>query len=191
VCAGCLAQPPAFGHAVAAADYAFPWDRLIGRFKFQQAPELASALAEPLARAVGRRLGEADWPRPGLVLPVPLAPRRAAERGYNQAWELARQVARRLALPASATVLSRWRETPHQVGASRAERLRNLADAFMVEPQLARAVAGRELALVDDVLTTGSTAAAAVAALRAGGARRIEVWVAAQVPASSQLARAK
>lgn len=181
-CGACLVAPPAYSHAVAAADYGFPWDRLIARLKFEQAPELARPLAELLAQAAGERIAQPGWPRPDLVLPVPLAPRRQAERGYNQAWELARRIAPRLGLKAEPLLLERWRETPHQVGASRAERLRNLGDAFLVDPARRAALAGRRIALVDDVLTTGVTAQAAAQALLAAGAADVQVWVIARTP---------
>lgn len=181
-CGACLATPPAFDLAVAAADYGFPWDRLISRFKFEQSPELAAPLAALLADAVAMRLAQTGWPAPDWVLPVPLAPQRLAERGYNQAWDLARRLAPVLGLRASATLLERWRETPHQVGAGRAERRRNLADAFLVDPRHHAAIAGRRLALVDDVLTTGITAEAATRALRAAGAAHVQVWVIARTP---------
>ena len=82
-------MPPPFEHTVCAADYAFPWDALIAAFKFHGRVELAAALAERLLAAV--RASAA--PPPQLVVPVPLAPARLAERGYNQAWELARRLA--------------------------------------------------------------------------------------------------
>lgn len=179
LCGGCLADPPAFSHAVAVADYGFPWDRLIALFKFQQQPELAGTLAGLLVQVVAA----AHLPPVAAVLPVPLAPARLAERGYNQSWELARRAAAQLGLPAWPQVLERWRDAPHQVGASRAQRLANLQGGMWVDlPQQAR-VAGQHLALVDDVLTTGITAQAATQALLAAGAASVQVWVLARTPA--------
>ena len=184
VCGACLRQPPVFAGCVAAVAYAFPWDRLVARLKFQAQPELAGLLADVMQRAlVAPRTGPA-LPTVQCVLPVPLSPARLAERGYNQAWELARRLARRQGLPARADLLLRLRDTPHQVGLSRAERHRNLRDAMWVDTR-AGSVAGRHLALVDDVLTTGGTAAAATLALRAAGAASVQVWVLARTPAPS------
>ncbi len=179
-CGGCQREPPPFAACVAVADYGFPWDRLITRFKFQQQPELATLLAQALCEAVLRQ--PAAVPPAQRVLPVPLSPTRLAERGYNQAWELARRVAAGLGLPAEAGWLLRLRDTPHQVGLSRAERERNLRDAMWLAPAAAAAVAGLHLALVDDVLTTGVTAAAASRALLAAGAASVQVWVLARTP---------
>lgn len=178
-CGACLRHPPAFAHAVAAADYGFPWDRLIAAFKFQDQPEWAGALADLVHEAIARHPG---LPDADCVLPVPLSAARLAERGYNQAWELARRLAARRGLPAHAGALLRLRDTPHQVGAGRDQRLHNLSAALWVPPDGARRIAGRQVALVDDVLTTGATAQAAALALHAAGAASVQVWVVARTP---------
>ncbi len=177
-CGECLREPPPFEHVVCAADYGFPWDRLVSAFKFEGQVELADALAERLAAAV--RL-EAR-PLPQWVLPVPLAPRRLAERGYNQAWELARRLARRLAVPARHDLLARPLETAHQAELPRAERLKNLRAAFAAEAHSRALLAGASVALVDDVLTSGATAREATRTLLAAGAARVQVWVLARTP---------
>ena len=179
-CGACLRQPPPFQHAVAMADYGFPWDRLITRFKFQQQPELAGLLADALAEALRQQAG---LPPVAWVLPVPLSPARLAERGYNQAWELARRLAARRGLPARADWLQRLRDTPHQVGLGRQAREANLRDAMWVPPDAQRQLAGAQVALVDDVMTTGVTAAAATRALLAAGAAGVQVWVLTRTPA--------
>jgi len=161
---------------VAAADYGFPWDRLIGRFKFQGQPEHARLLATLLHTRL-QRSGAAPVQR---VLPVPLSPARLAERGYNQAWELAWRLAAWSGLPADAGALQRLRDTPHQVGLPRRERERNLRDAMWVAPAAAARLAGCRVALVDDVLTTGVTASAATHALLAAGVASVQVWVVAR-----------
>lgn len=179
VCGTCLRTPPPQHGCVAAVDYGFPWDRLIARFKFQDQPELAGLLAALLHDAVA----QAGVPAPHWVLPVPLSPARLAERGYNQAWELARRVAARQRLPALAGALQRLRDDAHQVGLSRRARERNLADALWVPPEAAARLRGHEVALVDDVMTTGATAAAASRALLAAGAAGVQVWMLARTPA--------
>ena len=178
-CGECLRQPPPFAQTVCVADYGFPWDRLIGAFKFEARPELAAVLAECLLEAVT----DAPQAAPDWVMPVPLSPARLAERGYNQAWELTRRVARRAALPARADVLLRPLETAHQAALDRTERQRNLRHAFMVEPRRRALVQGRRIALVDDVMTTGTTVREAAAALVRAGAASVQVWVLARTPA--------
>lgn len=177
-CGDCLRHPPPFERTVAALDYAPPWNGLITRFKFHDGLDLAPAFARQLTAAV-QRSGTA---RPALLLPAPLAPARLRERGYNQSWELARRVGRQLRLAADATLLLRVRDTPHQLDLPLAERAANVRDAFAVEPRRRGELAGLEVALVDDVLTTGETAAEMARALRQAGAARVQVWVLARTP---------
>lgn len=173
-CGACLAHPLPFDACRCAVDYAAPWDRLLIAFKYHGRVELAAALAGRLHLAV------ADEPPVDLVLPMPLAPERLAERGYNQAWELARRVAAALQRPADALALERPLARTPQAGLGRAERRRNLQGAFRVARPAC--VAGRRVALVDDVLTTGATAAEAAQALRAAGAAEVRVWALARTP---------
>jgi ComF family protein len=107
------------------------------------------------------------------ILPVPLHPKRQAERGYNQSALLARRLGRVVALPVREDVLRRVRSTPPQVGLDRAKRRENVAGAFACPPDHP-ALVGKTLLLVDDVCTVGATLAACAEALRAAGAR--EVW---------------
>ena len=159
--------------------YAFPWDQLITKFKFHGQVELARPLADRLARAVQAH-GD---PVCTLVLPVPLATARLAARGYNQAWELARRVARTQRLPARADLLLRALDTAHQAELGRAQRQQNLRAAFYVDPAQRHAVAGHRVALVDDVMTTGATAREAAAALLRAGAAAVDVWALARTAA--------
>jgi ComF family protein len=177
-CGDCLRDPPPCARCVCAADYDFPWDRLIAGLKFQGRTELALVLAPRLVAAVR----DAGLPRPDLVLPVPLAPGRLSERGYNQAWELARRTAAALQLPARADLLLRHRDTERQAELTRAERQRNLRTAFGVEPAQAAVLRGRHVALVDDVMTTGATVREAGAVLLRAGVARLDVWVLARTP---------
>ncbi len=179
VCGSCLRAPPPWAACVAAVDYGFPWDRLLARFKFGQRPDLGA----PLASLLGHALEQSPPEREVIVTAVPLAAARLAERGCNQAWELARRVARTLGLRADAQLLLRCRDTPHQLGLGRAERERNLREALLATPGRARSIDGRRIALVDDVMTTGMTARAATQALLAAGAASVSVWVVARTAA--------
>jgi ComF family protein len=178
LCGGCLRDPPPFEHTVCVADYAFPWAGLVARFKFHGHAELAGMLARRIAAV----LDTAPVPRPALVTPVPLSHARLAERGYNQAWELARRVARHVDVPARADLLLRPLDTPHQAELTRAQRLANLRAAFMVDPRQRSRLEGLRVALVDDVLTTGATAREAAHALLRAGAAAVDIWVLARTP---------
>ena len=163
---------------MAALDYAFPWDGLITRWKFHGQAELTRALVQRLADALcAHQPPDAD-----LLLPMPLGDARLRERGYNQAWELARGLGSRLGIEATPELLRRWRDTPHQVGLSRTQREANLRDAMWIDPRLASRIARRRVALIDDVMTTGASANAATSALRQAGAAQVQVWVLARTP---------
>jgi ComF family protein len=178
VCGSCVAAPPSFDAALAALDYAAPWDRLVTAFKFHDALDLAASFANAIVAAEHAR----GAPRPSLVLPVPLAPGRLRTRGYNQAWEIARRVARSLAIAAEPALLLRVRETVHQLALPPLARAGNVVGAFAVEPRRRDELAGRDVAIVDDVMTSGSTAAELARVLKQAGARRVEAWVLARTP---------
>ena len=179
ICGDCLATPPPFDAAFARVDYAYPWDRLIPAFKFHAALDLAPVFVEAMVEACAGREADADEP---LLAPVPLSDARLRERGCNQAWELARRLAPRLGARAEPSLLLRLRDTPHQIALPPAERAGNVRGAFAVEPRRLGEIRGRTVALVDDVMTTGSTAAEIARVLKHAGAARVEVWVVARTP---------
>jgi ComF family protein len=174
-CGRCLAAPPTFDRAIAAVDYAHPWGGLLVDLKFHGALDLAGALAARLRHAVAQAAG----PPPALLLPVPLSTARLRERGFNQAWELAR----RMGMPARTDVVLRTRDTPRQADLPLADRAANLRGAFAVRPERRACVAGHRIGIVDDVLTSGATAQALAAALRQAGAAEVQVWAVARTPA--------
>ncbi|WP_418319242.1 phosphoribosyltransferase family protein [Piscinibacter sakaiensis] len=177
-CGACLLAPPPFDAALAAVDYGAPWDGLITRFKFHDALDLGDALADRLLAAAQ----DAGPPTFDLLLPAPIGLRRMHERGYNQAWELTRRLARRLGIAASPDLLLRIRETPPQLSLPLAQRLANVRGAFAIEPRRRAELAGRDVVIVDDVLTTGATAGELARVLRQAGAARVQVWALARTP---------
>lgn len=176
-CGACGPSPPPFVRTVCAVDYGFPWDRLITRFKFGGEVDLAAALAGLLHRALPPEAAAV-----GRIVPVPLAPRRLAERGYNQAWEIARRLARRLHVASDAAALLRPADGVHQADLPLAQRRQAVHRAFVADPDRRRGLAGTPVALVDDVMTSGATAAAAAQALLDAGAASVQVWVLARTP---------
>ncbi len=179
-CPDCEAHSPEFDRAVAAVHYAAPWSTLIARLKFQGGSELGQPLGRLLADAVARQGARRTWPRPDVVMPVPLSRQRLAERGFNQSWLIAKACAARLALPAEHRALQRVQHTERLMRMSAEARAQALHGAFVVRPEHTRLVAGRHVALVDDVLTTGATLDAASLALREAGARTVSVWAVAR-----------
>ncbi|MRS98375.1 ComF family protein [Ralstonia pickettii] len=175
-CRACLAGAPDFEATIVIADYAWPLDHLVTGLKFRAQLPLADWLAAQLGNAIAAAPGDL----PDVLLPVPLSAARLGSRGYNQAWEIARRLARRLIIPAHAGALHRVRDNAAQATLDRAERQANLHGAFVVaEP--AR-IAGRHVGVVDDVMTTGTTLAEIATQLKRAGAVRITNVVALRTP---------
>jgi ComF family protein len=172
-CGECLRKPPRFAATVAAHAYAFPVDRLVQALKYEHRLELALPLGDALADAV--LCAPAPFAGVEWVVPLPLSRARQRERGFNQAIEIGRIVARRTGLPL-ARMLSRTVHAPPQASLPWRERRRNVHRAFACNHDLA----GRHVAVVDDVMTTGATLDAAAAALIAAGASRVDAWVVAR-----------
>ena len=189
LCAACLGDLPriepcdayessAFERICCPWRFEFPVDELVRALKFRGERTYARLFGTLLARERGQVAhGVEPAPLPDLVVPVPLHPRRLRERGYNQAAELARFAARSLSLPLDLSLLRRTRATKGQTGLNAFERTHNVAAAFVSTRTLRHAP---RVALVDDVVTTGSTACAAAAALQAAGAGAVELWVVAR-----------
>lgn len=176
-CGACVREPPPLAACFAAVDYAYPWAGLVARFKFGADPGWAPALAALMLRIPGL---QEELRRSDLLLPLPLAPRRLAERGFNQALLLARQLARD---KVETQLLLRLRETGSQATLDRRARHANVKSAFGVEPMRADEVRGRSVLLVDDVMTSGASLHAAAAALRQAGAARVAAVVLARTDA--------
>ncbi|MGQ7816069.1 ComF family protein [Metapseudomonas furukawaii] len=178
-CGACLKRPPSFDRVVAPWRYDFPVDSLITRFKHQGRWPLGRLLGELLARHLAHGFDD-GLPRPDALLPVPLAAPRLRQRGFNQAGMLAGWLARELDIPVELDGLKRHRDGPPQQGLDAVTRRRNLRDAFSLDTR-AR-VHGRHLALVDDVLTTGTTAQVLARLLKGAGATRVDIYCLARTP---------
>ena len=173
LCGRCLRRPPPLDAARAAFVYGPPLDRLLLRYKFHH--DLAAGRL--LARLTARTMAGCE--RPQALVPVPLHPRRLRQRGYDQALELARPLARILHLPLQAGLLQRVRPTLAQSELDADARMANLRGAFQAR---GRGTPPAHVALVDDVMTTGATLHAAAQALRRAGVVRVDAWVCARTP---------
>lgn len=181
-CGQCTRHSPAFNDVIAPWQYDFPIDSLVTRFKHQGKWPLGRLLAELLAQNLQHRF-EDGLQRPDVLLPVPLSNKRMRQRGYNQAAMIAHWLGDALKLPVNERLIKRTKDTPAQQGLDARARKRNLRDAFTLI-DLAR-VAGLHIALIDDVLTTGSTADALARLLIQAGARKVDVYCLARTPKPS------
>ena len=170
-----MADPPVFARARAVARFEDgPARKLVHRLKYSDRAELARPIARWMARAGADVLADAD-----CLAPVPLHAVRLWRRRFNQAAMLAREIAQASGKPCDVSALLRVKATHSQVGLSRTQRAENVQGAFKVAD--GAVVKGRNIVLVDDVLTSGATANAASRALLRAGAKRVDVLVFARV----------
>lgn len=173
LCGECQRRPPPWDAAWAPFRYAWPLDRLESRYKFGR--DLAA----------GRVLGTL-WqlePRmlalPDMILPVPLHRGRLRQRGYNQALELAKPLAKALGIPLQNDLLQRQRATSAQTELDAVTRRRNMRGAFVVRSGVRLPA---HVAILDDVMTTGATLAECARVLKRAGVRKLDVWALARAP---------
>lgn len=171
LCGGCLRKPPPWDDATAALAYCFPVDHLVKQFKFHRKLACGQILAEELLNAVLR----SESAMPQALLPVPLHRYREFFRAFNQSGQLARQLGRGFGIPVREESLNRIRSTRAQSGLDAVGRRKNIKGAFTcVDP------GHSHIAIVDDVMTTGTTMAECARVLKASGVRRVSAWVAAR-----------
>lgn len=182
-CSACLQQPPRQALTLAPLRYEFPVDHLVAGLKYHGHLAHAPLLGELLRQHLEKR----GHPTPDLLLPVPLHAKRLAERGYNQALEIARPLARHFRLPLETRLLERHKATLPQMQLDAQARARNPHGAFALNArrlQELRAETGRleRIAVIDDVMTTGATLAEITGLLQRAGIPHVELWVAARTP---------
>lgn len=178
-CGACQAQQPAYDATIVAVDYAGPLDQLVLQLKFGGVLALAPWFAGALAAAVRSQPGFA---LPTILCPVPLAAGRLRERGFNQALEIARPLARTLGIPLRAALAMRALETRAQSGVAPGERRANIRNAFIVAPETLTLVRGQHIGIVDDVMTSGHTLDELAATFKRFGAARVSNLVFARTP---------
>lgn len=176
-CGTCLRRAPPFDMTYAVWRYAYPVDRLVQALKFHGRLALAPFFADAFGPVIERPHSE----RVDVLIPMPLHPERLAERGFNQAAEIARHLAARSAARAmplriASRVASRVRRTLTQARLPLDQRASNVRGAFACSSDLK----GARVAVVDDVMTTGATLAELAKVLKRAGATRVENWVVAR-----------
>ncbi len=172
LCGECLDKPPQFDAARIPFVYAYPLDRLLQRLKFSGRLAHARILGERMAA----HLSGDGQPRPDALVPIPLHATRLRERGFDQAAELARPIAQRLGVPLDRELVRRTRATRVQSRLDARERRRNVRGAFsVIRPP------PPHVAILDDVVTTASTAGELARSLKRAGCERVELWACARV----------
>jgi ComF family protein len=172
LCGQCQTTTPPYDAAISIFRYDYPLDHLIQRLKFNAKLHLATLLGELMAE----HLHHAAGTLPELLIPVPLHTARLRERGFNQALELARPIARALQRPLDYRSCVRLRATQAQSLLPAKEKRANVKNAFGV----VRPIEARHVAIIDDVMTTGHTVQELAGIVRKAGVERIDVWVLAR-----------
>ncbi len=180
LCARCQQNPRsiALDSTLAALLYEWPADVLIKRLKFDKNLAAGRALADQLAAAAEIHMLDASH-RPDLLIPMPLHSSRRRWRGFNQSAELAQQIGQQLDLPVTLAAATRVRATTTQSLLPAAKRAGNLRGAF----QVSDTVAGKNIAIIDDVMTTGASVIELAFAAKRAGALQVEGWVVTRAPA--------
>jgi ComF family protein len=170
-CGACLKNPPDFTSSEILFNYQYPASHLIKAFKFHRRPELAKRFAERMAKKL-----KSKTTLPQIMLPVPLHRKRQMERGYNQSLEFALQIGKRLGIKVDHSLCKRIRNTDPQSSLPMKGRRKNVKGAFYLDsPEIPKHVA-----IVDDVITTGSTVNELANLLKKAGCQHIEVWAIAR-----------
>jgi ComF family protein len=175
VCGACQTNRPPFSRCIAAFSYEQPIAQLINRFKDNGDLTAGRLLSDLLAE----KLQEELIRYPDLLVPVPLHWRRQFKRGFNQSLDIALRLSTQLGIPCQDQLLTKTRATKPQHNLSRKQRLKNLKFSFEVS---SADLKGKHIALIDDVLTTGSTATTLTNQLLKAGASVVEVWCIARTP---------
>ena len=179
ICGVCIQNAPPFFRTVCPLQYEFPVNSLVQAFKFRRQLVAGRVLSHMMCEYVCSR----EMSLPDMLVPVPLHHQRFLMRGYNQAYELSTYIGRILNIPLNIDKLRRRRNTPAQSGLSRKQRRKNLKGAFYWHGETKPA---RHVALIDDVMTTGSTVTECTRVLKKAGSKRVDVWVAARAVPSHQ-----
>lgn len=178
-----MSDKPHYDATIAALAYVYPLDAAIQAFKYEGRLGLTGPFAAQMAQALESR----EAPAVDLIIATPLAGERLAERGYNQAFELARALARQRRVKLEPEALTRVKGAPPQAELPWKERAKNIRGAYAA----ARRFDGLSVAVVDDVMTTGSTLNEIARTLKKAGAARVTNWVLARtLPAAMMPAKA-
>lgn len=180
ICQRCYQFEPYFDQCIAPFRYEFPLDQLLLRGKSGNSPEHL----RPLTRWLAEQLKHSAFRRPDLLVPVPLHPSKQRHRGYNQAGVIAHQLGRKLSIPVSHQLIHKTKELAQQKSLSKSEREQNLRRSFRIDQHALTHLKkpAHHIALIDDIVTTGSTVNQLAKQLSTCGIEHIDVWAIARTP---------
>lgn len=178
-CGNCLSSRPNFDHTIVAVNYSAPFDQLVLGLKFGHRLPLAKLFSDLLRDAI---LQETQRHLPDLLCPVPLGIRRLAERGFNQSLEIARPLSVHLGIALHTQLIHRNRETAQQSSLHPDERHKNVRNAFVLDHLAIDLIKGKHIAIIDDVMTTGTTLNEIAGLLKRFGAAKVSAFVFARTP---------
>jgi ComF family protein len=170
ICGNCLNAGPDFDATYALFTYSYPIDSILQQYKYKDMLHLADVFAKLFHQRhkISHRID--------LVIPMPMHPQRLQERGFNQALEIARCLAKSLKLELNYQACQRIKLTPPQAGLPLKDRIKNVRGVFECKQSLQ----GLNIAIVDDVMTTGASLNELARSLKKAGAARVECWVIAR-----------
>lgn len=172
-CGECIEKPPAYQKVITATRYKFPVDKALSELKFNNQLHYARSLGNILVDKVKHEYQDTSLPQ--VLIPIPLHPRRLSERGFNQSLVIAKQLSKSLDIPLS-HALTRIKDTPHQIGLSEKQRRQNLNGAFHLQQALPDHTLADHIAIIDDVVTTGSTVNEATKLCLKNRVKRVDIW---------------
>ncbi|MFY7697979.1 MAG: ComF family protein [Legionella sp.] len=170
ICGLCIKKPPYFDHTFAAFHFAEPLRSLLHKFKYNEGLYLTNFLGAMMLTRMPEKIAYSE-----CLIPVPLHPKRLHERGFNQTLELCKYLTRQLKIPYDFSICHKIKQTKPQAGLNNQQRKSNLRGSFMATPSRYQHVT-----LVDDLMTTGSTANELAKTLKKQGIARVDVWCCAR-----------
>ncbi len=186
ICGRCQTRPPAYQDSTIPFRYAAPISEYIQALKYTEQLSYAGAIGKMLSLWIVKNSSQWHGSPPDTIVPIPLHRKRITQRGFNQATEIARVLNKQLGIPINHTLLKRVKNTTPQTGLNGKMRQHNMIKAFVGQAHIGETKAGgnpsphRHVALLDDVVTSGSTVRAAATALLDAGVERVSVWAIAR-----------
>ena len=178
LCGSCISSPPDFDATHAVFLYQYPIDKMMQRYKYGNMLNISHTFGQLLAEK--SPLGSLNTSSVDLIIPMPMHPTRLKERGFNQALEIAKILTKNCKAKLDYKSVERQTLTPPQASLPLKERVKNIKGAFKVNAEIIDKLAGKRIAIVDDVMTTGASLNELAKTLKKAGASHVECWVIAR-----------